>query len=319
MPHAQPLLSLAHSGDPDDAFMWWPITGKVNPDGTPRAGDDAAPRIDTGPFRYRAVPGDISAFNRLAAADAPHDITALSVRAYADAAPKYLITSCGSSFGEGYGPKVVARPGGPIGSAADLRREDVRIAIPGRLTSAFLALGLYLGPRAQASSPRFVEMPFDQVVLAVAGGKVEAGLVIHEAQVTFHEAGLHEVLDLGAWWARTRHMPLPLGVNAVRRDLDARFGPGSLERVAATLRESLACAEAHRHESLVYTMAFAEANARAAGSPPPTLATVDRYVSMYVTALTVDMGDAGRDAIRRLLSEGAAAGLCPGVDSIEVI
>ncbi|MDX2130600.1 MAG: MqnA/MqnD/SBP family protein [Planctomycetota bacterium] len=328
MPDDRPTLALAHSADPDDVFMWWPLTGIVGVEGgvgvNGGAGDGVGPAIDTGRFVYRSVPGDIAAFNRLASGPAPHDITALSVRAYADVADRYVLTSCGASFGLGYGPKVVARVGGP--GAHDLHRPDVRIAIPGRETSAFLTLALCLGLRGDAgprgaspAHPRFVETPFDAIIPAVVEGRVDAGLVIHEGQVLFERAGLRQAIDLGQWWGETRGLPLPLGVNAVKRDLDARFGPGTIAHVAERLRASLAHALAHRDESLRACVPFARVNALRSGIPEPDLATIDRYVAMYVNRYTQDMAGEGRAAIARLLAEGADAGLCPRTNPIDVV
>jgi 1,4-dihydroxy-6-naphthoate synthase len=320
-----PSLTLAHSADPDDCFMWWPITGKINPDGTPYSGRDGRPRIATGEFSFQAVPGDISVFNKLAVRDdasggAQYDITALSVRAYADVQHRYAITSCGSSFGDGYGPKVVARvDNASIGCENCLKDDDVLIAVPGLRTSAFMTLGLLLGKGAMSNSARFIEMPFDAIIPAVRDGKVSAGLVIHEGQVTFAQANLRQVIDLGAWWKRHRGLPLPLGINAVKRDLDARFGEGTIAEVSRLLQASLDYAMAHRDESIEYTMPFAAINAKNSGTQPPTTELVEKYVDMYVTDLTVDMGDTGRTAIEWLLREGAEAGLCPRVDEIDVV
>lgn len=310
-------LTLAHSGDPDDAFMWWPITGKVSAD--PPHAQTSPPALDTGRFRFRAVPGDIADFNRLAAAAAPYDITALSVRAYADVSHRYVITACGSSFGEGYGPKVVTRAASNIKCEGCLARPDIRIAVPGLRTSAFLALGLLLGPEIARQSARFIELPFDRIIPTILRGEVDAGLVIHEGQVTFREAGLREVIDLGAWWQETRGLPLPLGINAVKRDLDTRFGPGTLTEVARLLRASLDYALAHRDESVEYTMPFARLNAKSAGLPEPSRATVERYLDMYVTRLTIDMGATGRRAIERLFTEGAQPGLSPPVPQLDIL
>ncbi|MFO0832020.1 MAG: MqnA/MqnD/SBP family protein [Phycisphaerales bacterium] len=318
-------LTLAHSADPDDAFMWWPLTGKVHPDGAPYPGRAGEPLIRSDRFRFRAVPGDISRFNTLASepderGGAPYDITALSVRAWAGVADRYLITNAGSSFGEGYGPKVVCRADAEqITCQLCLRRKDVRIAVPGLRTSAFLTLGLMLGREVVALEGKFLEVPFDQVIPKVRDGSVGAGLVIHEGQVTFAQAGLREVLDLGAWWMRERGLPLPLGINAIKRDLDIRFGAGSVAEVARLLEMSIDHALTHRDESIAYTMPFAALNAEASGTPPPTREVVERYVDMYVTDLTVDMGQRGRTAIEWLLKEGAAAGLCPVVREVDVV
>jgi 1,4-dihydroxy-6-naphthoate synthase len=315
-------LTLAHSGDPDDVFMWWPITGKVLPDGTTTSG----PVISTGRFTFRAVPGDISAFNRDAARPAseggpPHDITALSVRAYADVSDRYVLSRCGSSFGEGYGPKLVCRAGDEsIHCFNCLKPAKVRIAVPGKRTSAFLTMGLLLGKPAMEHDARFIEMPFDQIIPAVSRGQVDAGLVIHEGQVTFADAGLREVEDLGRWWgSRTGGLPLPLGVNAIRTELEARHGKGTLLELSDILSNSLNYALAHWDESIDATMPFAILNAKTSGMAPPSRERVEHYVRMYVTKLTSDMGEKGRSAIERLLEEGASAGLCTKPESIRVV
>lgn len=307
----RPILTLAHSPDPDDVFMWWPITGKIDPAGQPVS----PPVIETGRFAYRAIPADIEVLNRRAAERGDLDITAMSFRAYADVSDRYVLTACGSSFGEGYGPRLIAAR--ELG-ASGLRDPGVRIAIPGRRTTAFLTLGLLLGPEAMREDARFIEMPFEQVIPAVARGDADAGLVIHEGQLTFSDAGLRLVVDLGSWWTGSTGLPLPLGANAVRRDLDRRHGPGALAEVAATLRRSIEYAVAHRDESVSYTLPFALANeARAAGAPhAPTRERVDRYIDMYVNHRTLDMGDEGREALRRLYETGAAAGLCPPVGPV---
>ncbi|MCC6951063.1 MAG: ABC transporter substrate-binding protein [Phycisphaerales bacterium] len=312
-------LTLAHSGDPDDAFMWWPLTGKVDPDGVPLPGAEGAPRISHPRFAFRAVPGDIAQFNRLASAEAPYDVTALSVRAFAGVAERYVMTSCGSSFGEGYGPKVVCREDSPLRTPADLRGSDCPIAVPGHQTSAFMTLALLLKADAESAKNRCPEFAFDEVIPQVVGGRAGAGLVIHEGQITFGQAGLRQVVDLGAWWRRTRMLPLPLGINAVKADLDGRFGPGSLAEVAALLRASLAYALAHRQESTAYTVPFARRNAARSGTAELTPEGLDRYLNMYVTGLTQDLGAVGRRAIERFLAEGASAGLCPAVGVLKVV
>jgi 1,4-dihydroxy-6-naphthoate synthase len=304
-------LTLAHSGDPDDCFMWWPITGKIHPDGVRWAGPAGSAVIDTRPFEFRPIAGDIEVFNRRAVEHGDYDITAMSVRTYAEARHRYAITHCGASFGEGYGPKVVRREDDYELRDVDLlQRPDVVIAVPGRRTTAFLVMGLLLGKLATSVQAKFIELPFEQIIPAVVSGRARAGLVIHEGQVSFEDAGLKQVIDLGAWWRETRGLPLPLGINAIRRDFDGRFGAGSELRIVQLLRASLDYALQHRDESLNYTVPFAIANAKASGTLIPTLERIDAYVSMYVTRLTVDMGEAGRDAIRKLLSQGHAAGLC---------
>lgn len=322
MTDTRPTLTLAHSPDPDDAFMWWPLTGKINPDGTPLPGDDGRPAIDTGRFRFRAVPADIEVLNRRAATAPPaelDDVTALSVRTWADVQDRYIITRCGASFGDGYGPKVVCRRGAPIRCEGCLRPAHVRIAVPGRRTTAFLLLSMLLGDEAMRSADRFIEMPFERIIPAVAAGEADAGLVIHEGQLTFADAGLVMVLDTGVWWSEETGLKLPLGVNAVRRDLDARFGPGSTAAVGALLSRSVEYAMERRAESTEYTLPFAAANARRSGQPQPTVERVDRYCRMYVTEETRDMGEAGRAAIVRLLGAGHAAGLCPPVVDVPLV
>ncbi|MBM4107801.1 MAG: ABC transporter substrate-binding protein [Phycisphaerae bacterium] len=331
MPDERPTLTLAHSPDPDDAFMWWPITGKVAPgsvalgDGTPPDLPVLAPPVlDTGRFRFRAVPADIEALNRRAIGVADLDVTALSFRAYPEAAGRYALTACGSSFGEGFGPRIVcrkdqARDRVKIGCEGCLKPPHVRIAVPGVKTTAFLMLGLVLGPEAMGARGRFIELPFDRVIPAVASGRADAGLVIHEGQLLFEQAGLRLVLDVGAWWKERTGLPLPLGGNALRRDLDDRFGAGTRREVGATLHRSIEHALAHRDESIDYAIGFALANARTSGGVAPDRERVDRYVSMYVNRWTLDMGGAGREAVRRLLEEGARAGLCPDPGPIDVV
>lgn len=312
-------LTLAHSPDPDDAFMWWPLTGKISPDGVPLAGSAGKPAFDTGRFRFRALPADIEALNRRASDRGDLDITALSVRCYADVKDRYAITRCGASFGDGFGPKVVCRAERDIRCEGCLRRPGLRIAIPGRRTTAFLLLGMILGDPAAREAARFVEMPFEQIIGAVSRGEVDAGLVIHEGQLTFADAGLRLVIDVGAWWKDESGLKLPLGINAVRRDLDSRFGPGTLREVGNLLRRSVAYAAERRRESVEYTMDFARANVARGGGLAPTFERVDAYCRMYVSEESLDMGDAGRAAIARLLGEGARLGLCPEPGAIGLV
>lgn len=318
-------LTLAHSPDPDDAFMWWPLTGKINPDGSPESGEAAKPRIDTGRFQFKAMPADIHVLNKRAARDGDLEITALSARAYCDVKDRYIITSCGGSFGDGYGPKVVrgadqSASGPQLNALADLSKPGVRIAVPGLQTTAFLLLGLGLGAGIAAQRERFVELPFEQIIGAVARREVDAGLVIHEGQITFADAGLKMIVDVGAWWKHQTGLITPLGVNAIRRDLDALHGPGTVHEIARLLTQSVAYSMEHRDESTRYTLPFALANVTRAGNTgeAPTLERVDRYCRMYVTPETLDMGDRGRAAIQRLLTEGSVAGLCPDPGRIDL-
>ncbi len=321
-------LTLAHSPDPDDAFMWWPLTGMVSPTGEPLPGPDGKPAIDTGRFTFRSLPLDIEALNRRAIDDKTGlDITALSVRTWADVQDRYAITACGASFGDGFGPKVVARADdATINCEACLRRvaaAGATIAIPGRRTTAFMMLGLVLHAQHSALSTQhslsFLELPFDQIIPAVASRRADVGLVIHEGQLTFADAGLKLILDVGQWWKKRTNLKLPLGINAVRRDLEQLHGRGTLAELGALLKRSVVYAMERWDQSVRYTLPFAAANAARAGAAPPTLDRIDRYCRMYVSEETRDMGDAGREAVRRLLSEGAAAGLCPAVGEVDLV
>lgn len=314
----RPILTLAHSGDADDAFMWWPITGKVIPNGKPWPGRGGQPAVDTGRFRYRAVPGDISDFNKLASGAAPYDITALSARAFADVPHRYVVTACGGSFGEGYGPKVVARDDSPIREPRDLAPPSVSIAIPGRRTSAFMTLCLLLGAGALANRARFIEMPFFEIIPALMDRRVDAGLIIHEGQLAFQGAGLRQVVDLGGWWLEECGLPLPLGVNAVKLDVDKRFGDGAMSDILLTLSRSISFAREHPEEGVEYTLMFAQLNAARSRLAPLSRDTIVKYLNMYVTDLTVNMGERGRRALRYFYEQGAAAGLCPPVPALFV-
>jgi 1,4-dihydroxy-6-naphthoate synthase len=298
MPDDRPILTIGHSPDPDDAFMWWPLG-----DATPGAERDSS--IDTGRFRFRPVPADIEALNQRAVDRADLDITAMSAHAYPHARGAYRITSCGASMGDGFGPKVVAREPHDV---EWLRSAQRLVAVPGVRTSAYLALRMLAGPAF-----RHVVVDFDRIIDVVGAGgpgAPDAGLVIHEGQLTYARDGLVEVVDLGAWWKGRTGGPLPLGLNTVRRDLDRRFGAGALDDVAGTLRRSVEHAMARRDAGLSVAMGFARGL---------TLADADTFVGMYVNALTIDMGRPGADAIARLLRDGAAAGLCPEPGEIDVL
>jgi len=285
--------------------------------------------LDTGRFQYRAVPADIEVLNRRAAEVGDLDITAISFRNYCEIKERYALTACGSSFGDGFGPKLVCRAdrAGDVDAFVDSR---VRIAIPGRRTTAFLVLaqammkagGARVREMLEPEAGVFVEKRFEEIIPAVARGEFDAGLVIHEGQLLFEQAGLRLVVDVGAWWKRETQLPLPLGANVIRRDLDARFGTGTMKEVGEMLRRSIDYALSHRRESLEYTMPFALANATRSGEASgeaPTIERVDRYVSMYVNQWTVDMGKAGVEAVRRLLTQGHALGLCGSPGEIDVV
>jgi 1,4-dihydroxy-6-naphthoate synthase len=298
-PQTTPLLTLAHSPDPDDAFMWWPL-----------GDDDAAdPKIDTRGLRFKPVTDDIESLNLRAIQRADLDVTAISIHTYPHVRDRYALTACGASMGEGYGPKVVIRPGDAPASPEDaldwLAHPRRRIAVPGLKTSAYLTLQIALGRETPATP-----MPFREVPRAVLEGHADAGLVIHESQLTFEQEGLALLLDLGDWWKRTTGGPLPLGGNVIRRDLDERFAPGTLTRVASALERSIRHALSRRRDALNVAHAFA---------PDADEDTTDRFVAMYVNDLTIDMGDRGRRAVEDLLSRGAALGLCPDPGEIDLI
>jgi 1,4-dihydroxy-6-naphthoate synthase len=244
--------------------------------------------------KFTHVLSDIESLNH-AAREERYDITALSFFGYAFVADKYVLLDCGASFGEGYGPIVV--------SARPLKKSDLagrKIAVPGTLTTSYLALKLF-EPKVET-----VTIPFDKILDAVAAREVEAGLLIHEGQLLFSQAGLHRVVDLGQWWQETTGLPLPLGANAIRRSLGRSMG----EQVARVIRDSISYALEHRDAALNYAMQFAR-------EMDPSLA--DKFIGMYVNRWTLDYGEDGRRAVRELLSRGADAGLVPFQHTIEFL
>ncbi len=268
------LITVAHSPDSDDAFMHYAL---------------ARHKIETGGIEFAHVLQDIETLNRRAA-EGLYEVTALSIHAYAYLHERYALLPHGASMGEGYGPMIVARE---AFSLEEIRRQTV--AIPGTMTSAYLALKLF------APAIETVAMPFDEILPAVARGEVAAGLLIHEGQLTYGDEGLHNILDLGAWWAgETNGLPLPLGGNAIRRDL----GPEMMARVSHLLRESIRYALEHRDEALDYAMEFARDMETRRG-------LADRFVGMYVNARTLDYGEDGRAAVQLFLDKGFEAGIIP--------
>jgi 1,4-dihydroxy-6-naphthoate synthase len=271
------LIRVGHSPDPDDAFMFYAL---------------AADKIDTGPYRFVHELVDIETLNRRAFAG-ELELTALSIHAYAHLAETYLLCPCGASMGDGYGPIVVAKR--PL-----TREETARavIAVPGTLTSAFLSLSLWLGQPFE-----HVVVPFDRILDVVEAGafegrKIDAGLVIHEGQLTYHEQGLALCVDLGAWWKDRHGLPLPLGANGIRRDL----GPDVIRDVNGLLSASINWGLDHRQESLEYAGKWGR-NLDAART--------DRFVGMYVNDWTRDFGAPGRASVKIFLDEAFDAGLIP--------
>jgi 1,4-dihydroxy-6-naphthoate synthase len=267
-------ITVAHSPDSDDAFMFYGF---------------ASGNVDTGGIGVDQFLADIETLNR-AAFEGRYEVTAVSFHAYAHLADKYALLPHGASMGDGYGPIVVARQDGPS------TVKGTRVAIPGTLTTAYLALRLY------EPSFDYVVMPFDEIQPAVANGRAEAGLLIHEGQLTYADEGLRKVVDLGEWWAEeTGGLPLPLGGNIIRRDL----GPELMLRVSKMLHESIAYALSHRAEAVEYAQQFGRGLDRA---------RTDRFVGMYVNDLTLSYGDRGRRAVERLMTDAFERGLIPRVD-----
>jgi 1,4-dihydroxy-6-naphthoate synthase len=266
-------IRIAHSPDSDDAFMFYGLAGGF----VPSQG-----------FEIEHVLSDIETLNR-AAFEGKYEVTAVSFHAYAHLTDKYMLLPHGASMGDGYGPVVVARNDGPASI------DGVRVAIPGELTTAFLALRLF------DPSVQYVVMPFDQIQDKVRAGDVAAGLLIHEGQLTYQDEGLKKLVDLGEWWAdRTGGLPLPLGGNVIRRDL----GPEKIATVSRLLHDSIAYGLTHREAGVAYSMQFGRGLDRE---------RTDRFVGMYVNDLTLDYGERGREAVRRLLVDAHTAGLIPPV------
>lgn len=328
-------ITLAHSPDPDDVFMWWPITGMIEPpshEAAQRVVPARAvsePELDTGRFSFISIASDIAVLNRRAIATGDLDVTAISMNCYARVATKYQLTCLGSSMGFGYGPKLVGRAGqnekrpgalaSPVcysdepgigGNAAITLPENAIVAIPGRETTAFLLLAMMLGE--SHARVRFVEMPFDRILDAAASGEggVTHGLLIHQSQLTFTQLGLELIGDVGDWWLKRTGLPLPLGGNAVRRDLDAPHGAGATTEIVRLLNDSLQYALKHRERSMDYCMRFA---------PEITREQAERYIQMYVNDLTIDAGEVGERAVARLLGEGKRLGLCPDAGEVHML
>lgn len=304
-------LSLAHSPDSDDLVMWWPLTGITNPDGTRIEGPFGKPQIDTSPFDFTLIARDVQELNELAISASTgdeYDITAISCAAYPAIADRYSITRSGGSFGENYGPKIVVPKDSPLETLNDLTPNHT-IAIPGINTSAFLTLNLI------TPGFKYKQMLFSEIPASVARKEHDAGLLIHEAQLTFEELGLKQIGDIGQWW-HTRHqsLPLPLGLNVINRSLDTRFGQGTCQRVADLLTESIHIAVREEEASRLHLQL--NKGDRTEWDDPEL---VNKYLKMYVSDLTMDMGQRGQDAIRKLLTDGAAAGICPSIDNIDIL
>lgn len=304
-------LNLAHSPDSDDLVMWWPLVGVRYPDGTPIDGDLGKPQVDTGPFRFNLVARDVEELNKLVIGEdggGGYDITAISCAAYPAIADRYAITAGGGSFGENYGPRLVVREDSRLNSIKDLRERGVLVAIPGVNTSAYMTL------RMAADEVETREMLFSDIPGVVAAGDVDAGLLIHEAQLTFGDMRLREIGDMGKWWHKQTGKPLPLGLNVIRKDLDERFGSGTCKELARVLNDSVRCCVRMGEASRQYLQL--NKGDRTEWDDPEL---VDRYLAMYISGLTLDMGQIGRDAIQTFLERGAELGLCRHVENLSVL
>jgi 1,4-dihydroxy-6-naphthoate synthase len=272
-------ITVAHSPDSDDAFMFYAL---------------ATNKLNTGDIQFTHVLKDIQSLNEMAMRGV-YDVTAISFHAYAYIADKYALLPHGASIGDNYGPIVVSRE--PF-EAGDLSK--LKIAVPGTLTSAFLALRIF------NSEFDYEVVQFDKIIEAVQEGRCDAGLLIHEGQLFYDKLGLHKVLDLGEWWHARTGLPLPMGGNAIRRELGAEM----MRKVSQYLRESIRYSLEHREDALRYAMQFAR---------DMDTETADRFVAMWVNDLTLDYTERGREAVRLLLSEGHERGIIPHQVQIDFV
>jgi 1,4-dihydroxy-6-naphthoate synthase len=269
-------IRIAHSPDSDDAFMFYGL---------------ASGRVPSLGYELEHILGDIETLNR-AAFEGTYEITAVSFHAYAHLTDRYILLPHGASMGDRYGPIVVSKTAAPS-------LKGITVAVPGTLTTAFLTLRLF------DPSVQYTVMPFDKIQQAVHAGEVQAGLLIHEGQITWADEGLKKIVDLGEWWSdRTGGLPLPLGGNVIRRDL----GPRHISALSMLLHDSIAFGLRHRGEAVSYAMRFARGLDRT---------KTDRFVGMYVNDLTLDYGERGREAVQRLLGDAARAGLLPKPVTVE--
>ncbi|MEP6849961.1 MAG: MqnA/MqnD/SBP family protein [Acidobacteriota bacterium] len=272
-------ITVAHSPDSDDAFMFYGL---------------ATNKLETDGLKFEHTLKDIQTLNE-DAKNGVYDVTAISFHAYAYISDKYALLPHGASIGDKYGPILVAKePRDPEEIA------KMKIAVPGELTSAFLALRIY--------NPdfKYVVVPFDEIIETVQKGEVDAGLLIHEGQLFYKQMGLDKVLDLGEWWHEKTGLPLPMGGNVIRRDL----GEDLMKQVSKHLHQSIVFSMENREDALAYAMQFAR-------DMQPELA--DRFVAMWVNDLTLDYGDRGREAVRRLLDEGFEKGIIPNKVNVDFV
>ena len=282
-------LTLGHSPDPDDAFMFYAL---------------AADKIPTGQWRFEHTLQDIQTLNERATRGELH-ISAISIHAYAYVMDKYALLPCGASMGDNYGPMLVAPAGTEFPSDETALRSWLRerkIAVPGEMTSAFLALGIYFGARPT----NYDVVPFDEIFAHVAAGKADVGLIIHEGQLTYAKEGFVKVVDLGEWWKTETGLPLPLGGNVIRKDLT----PGERTEINTILHESIRYGLEHRSAGVAHAMPLARGL---------DTALADQFIGMYVNDVTLDYGDRGRAAIREFLARGHAIGMLPEPVELEFV
>ncbi len=284
MSTATDTIHIGHSPDSDDAFMFWGLaSGAVQ-----------------SKYKFEHILRDIQTLNEWAM-EGKLESTAISVHAFAYVADKYALLRHGGSFGDSYGPMLVASEPTAV---EDL--EEIVIAVPGKLTSAFLQLNLFFEEQFGSNANlKFEVVPFDEIIPAIQEGKYKVGLIIHEGQLTYADDGLYLIADMGVWWKKKTGLPLPLGVNVVRKDL----GPDAVIEVSRCMRESIDAGLGDRGYALDYALQFARGM---------DINTSDKFVGMYVNERTRDMGEEGVTAIKLLLAEGARIGLVPAVD-VEVV
>ena len=272
-------IRIAHSPDSDDAFMFYGL---------------ASGKVDSGDLKFIHILKDIETLNR-SALQGEYEVTAISIHAYPYVADKYILLPTGASMGDNYGPILVAN--------RRLQSDDllsVTVAVPGLMTSAYLALRLY------QPLVNYVVLPFDEILPAVVNGKVDAGVIIHEGQLTYQEEGVHKVVDLGEWWYHETGLPLPLGGNVIRRDLGSML----IQTVSDKIRESIQYSLDHRQEALQYALQYGR------GLDPEK---ADKFVGMYVNHWTLDYGEKGRQAVRLFLKKGYQAGIIEKEVDVEFV
>ncbi|MBT4531168.1 MAG: ABC transporter substrate-binding protein [Phycisphaerae bacterium] len=289
MTHA---ITLAHSPDPDDAFMWWPLADI----------DGSGPAIDTGEFKFELVMKDIETLNA-ESEQSLYDVTAISIAHYPAVAHLYHLTACGASLGDGYGPKVVSKEKVTMDVLID---SNPTFAVPGERTSALATLRILVGDRPL----RWRSVDFTEIMNEVGNGNFGAGVVIHEGQLTYEEHGLFEVCDLGAWWMQRTGLPLPLGGNTIKTDVDERFGIGATDKITSLLLQSIEYAMDHREKSLLWAAKWGRGI---------DVECTDEFVEMYVNKWTLDFKDRGREAVYRFLSDAAKVGALQEIETITFV